>query len=124
MTENLIKVSVKTKYIDDQSRPKDGQFVYAYTISIENQGQKTAQLLSRHWRITDANDKQQEVQGMGVIGQQPKIKPGESYSYTSGVILKTETGMMTGTYAMRSDDGDEFEAEIPAFALVKPSALH
>ena len=124
MTDNFIKVSVKTKYIDEQSRPQDNQFVYAYTISIENQGQKAAQLLSRHWRITDGRDNRQEVQGLGVIGQQPLIQPGESYTYTSGVVLKTETGTMGGTYAMRSDDGEEFEAEIPTFALVKPSALH
>lgn len=124
MSEYPIKVSVKTQYIDDQSRPKDEQFVYAYTISIENEGDRPAQLMSRHWHITDAKDNQQEVQGLGVVGEQPLIEPGESYSYTSGVVLKTTTGTMSGTYFMRFKDGEEFEAEIPTFALVKPSALH
>ena len=122
--ENSIKISAKTEYIDSQSHPQDDQYVYAYTIYIENQGSTPAQLLSRHWQITDANDSQQEVQGIGVIGKQPLIQPGESYSYTSGVILKTDTGTMTGTYTMRTQGGEEFMAKIPTFALVKPSALH
>ena len=117
-------VSVKTFYIAAQSEPRAQRYVYAYTITIANQGDTAAQLISRHWLITDANDKLQEVQGEGVVGEQPHIKPGESYTYTSGVILETETGIMEGSYQMRSDNGHLFDAKIPAFALVPPHAIH
>ncbi len=121
---SAIQVSVKTTYIAAQSQPLANRFVYAYTITIANQGDVTAQLISRHWLITDANDKLQEVQGLGVVGEQPNIKPGESYTYTSGVILETETGLMQGSYQMRTENGEVFDAEIPAFALVPPHAIH
>lgn len=119
-----ISVSVKTQYIAAQSVPAEHRYVYAYTITIANQGDVPAQLISRHWRITDANEKLQEVQGMGVVGEQPHLNPGESFTYTSGVILETETGLMEGTYHMRSDNGNMFDAAIPAFALVPPHAVH
>lgn len=119
-----ISVSVKTQYIAEQSIPAEHRYVYAYTITIANQGDVPAQLISRHWRITDANEKLQEVQGIGVVGEQPHLNPGESFTYTSGVILETETGLMEGTYHMRTDNGDMFDAPIPAFALVPPHAVH
>lgn len=119
-----IQVLVRTNYIEAQSIPLEHRYVYSYTITIENNSAEPAQLISRHWRITDANEKLQEVQGMGVVGEQPHIKPGESYTYTSGVILETETGIMEGTYHMRADDGAMFDAAIPTFALVPPHAIH
>lgn len=119
-----IQVQVKTTYIAAQSVPLEHRYVYAYTITIANHSDAPAQLISRHWRITDANEKLQEVQGIGVVGEQPYLKPGESYTYTSGVILETETGIMEGTYHMRGDDGAMFDATIPTFALVPPHAMH
>lgn len=121
---SAIQVSVKTNYIAAQSDPQAPRYVYAYTITIANQGEKPAQLLARHWLITDARDKRQEVQGVGVVGEQPNIMPGESYTYTSGVVLETETGIMEGSYQMRASDGSLFNAAIPAFALVPPHAIH
>lgn len=120
---NKIQVSVKTQYMAEQSLPQQ-RYVYSYTITIANQGDEAAQLISRHWYIRDANENLQEVQGVGVIGEQPHIEPGKSYTYTSGVVLETETGLMQGTYQMRSDSGVEFDADIPTFALVPPHALH
>lgn len=119
-----IQVSVKTSYLAAQSTPLEQRYVYTYTITIANNSDQPAQLISRHWRITNANEKLQEVQGMGVVGEQPHIKPGESYTYTSGVILETETGIMEGTYHMRAESGAMFDAEIPPFALVPPHAIH
>jgi len=120
---NKINVSVKTTYMSDQALPAQ-RYVYAYTITIANEGDTPAQLISRHWKIRDARDNLQEVQGIGVVGEQPHIEPGNSYTYTSGVILETETGMMEGTYQMRTDTGEIFDAEIPTFALVPPHAIH
>lgn len=119
-----INVQVQTSYIAAQSVPQQQRFVYAYTITISNQGEIPAQLISRHWRISDANDNLQEVKGMGVVGEQPLIAPGKSYTYTSGVVLETETGIMEGSYQMRDDNGELFDAPIPAFALVPPHAIH
>ena len=119
-----IQISVKTSYLAAQSMPVEHRYVYAYTITIANNSAEPAQLISRHWRITDANEKLQEVQGVGVVGEQPYIKSGESYTYTSGVILETETGIMEGTYHMRADNGALFDAAIPPFALVPPHAIH
>jgi ApaG protein len=120
---NKILVSVKTNYMADQTLPKQ-RYVYSYTITIANEGDEPAQLISRHWLIRDAKDNLQEVQGIGVIGEQPHIAPGTSYTYTSGVVLETETGIMEGTYHMRADSGELFDAEIPTFALVPPHAIH
>ena len=119
-----IQVLVRTNYVEAQSVPLDHRYVYTYTITIANKSAEPAQLISRHWRIIDANEKLQEVQGIGVVGEQPHIKPGESYTYTSGVILETETGIMEGTYHMRADDGALFDTPIPTFALVPPHAVH
>lgn len=119
-----IHIQVRTSYITAQSRPEIQRFVYSYTITITNHSDSNAQLISRHWRITDAKDKLQEVKGLGVVGEQPLLAPGESYTYTSGVILETETGMMEGSYQMRRDDGSTFDAPVPMFALVPPHAIH
>lgn len=120
----MIKVEVKTDYVAEQSVPEKNQFVYAYTIRITNEGEEAAQLISRHWVITDANNSVQEVQGQGVIGEQPLLGSNEVFTYTSGVVMETLTGTMSGTYTMRKQNGDEFITDIPTFALVQPSALH
>lgn len=117
-----IHVSVKTNYIAAQSTPQ--HYVYTYTITIANNGADAAQLISRRWRIIDANEQLQEVQGLGVVGEQPIIEPAKSYTYTSSVVLETETGLMEGTYQMCTLNGDTFAAEIPTFALVPPYAIH
>lgn len=119
-----IEVSVKTTYIASQSVPQNNRYVFAYTVTITNSGDVPAKLLTRHWVITDANNKTQEVRGEGVVGQQPRLPPGTSFEYTSGTILETPVGMMRGSYQMRADDGTEFDAEIPAFTLSVPRTLH
>lgn len=119
-----INVRVKSTYIPEQSRPAEKRYVYAYTVTISNQGGRPAQLVGRHWRISDANDQLQEVKGAGVVGEQPLLKPGEDYTYTSGVILPTQTGTMEGRYHMQTDDGREFDTSIPLFALVPPQSIH
>jgi len=121
---NEVKVEIKTQYIHEQSRPEEDQFVYAYTIRITNQGSKAAQLVSRYWHIADDNNNVREVEGEGVVGEQPTIEPGQSYTYTSGVVLETKSGIMSGHYAMTCPDGDSFQASIPSFALVPPNSLH
>ncbi len=119
-----IRVSVKPAYIEQQSQPAQHRFVYAYTITIANEGDRAAQLIGRHWVICDADEKKQEVRGIGVVGEQPYLPPGKQFTYTSGVILDTETGIMEGTYQMKADDGKLFDVTIPAFALVPPHAIH
>jgi ApaG protein len=119
-----IEVEVETQYIAEQSLPDQDHFVFAYTITIYNSGKVPAQLLRRHWVITDANNKVQEVKGEGVVGEQPYLKPGEQYRYTSGTMLETPVGSMRGSYHMIADDGVEFEAEIPPFTLSMPRVLH
>ena len=119
-----IDIQVKTVYLPEQSEPEANRFVFRYTITIANQSDVTAQLISRYWLITDAADRVQEVRGLGVIGEQPHILPGEAYTYTSGAILETQTGIMQGSYEMHRPDGSHFTAEIPAFALVPPHAVH
>ncbi|ACR10777.1 ApaG protein [Teredinibacter turnerae T7901] len=121
---NTVQISVATRYIEEQSLPEQHKYVYSYTVSIFNQGIEDVQLLSRYWHITDANDKVQEVQGVGVVGEQPTIAPGEDYTYTSGTVMATPTGLMKGYYTMKSASGLQFDAEIPVFALVQPHALH
>lgn len=123
MTEH-IQVSVKPQYIPQQSKPEAGRFVYAYTITIANGGEAAAQLIGRHWVISDEREKTQEVRGIGVVGEQPYLAPGKSFTYTSGVILETETGIMEGSYQMKTDSGRLFDVVIPAFALVPPHAIH
>lgn len=119
-----IEVSTVTNYIADQSLPDDDRYVFSYTISIRNNGTVPATLLRRHWIITDANNKTQEVHGDGVVGEQPYLLPGETYRYTSGAMLETPVGCMQGNYDMLADDGVEFEAAIPVFSLKVPYTLH
>lgn len=119
-----IRVSVRTQYLESQSDPEQQRFVFAYHITISNRGVRSAQLLRRHWIILDGDGGQEEVEGEGVIGQQPVIAPGRSYEYTSGCVLKTDCGSMRGSYQMRAEDGHLFEAPIEAFALRIPGVLH
>jgi ApaG protein len=119
-----ITVAVKSAYLADQSDPSRNQFVFAYTITITNTGAIAAQLLSRHWIITDGEHQVQEVKGPGVIGQQPLLQPGESFEYTSGTSLPTAVGTMRGTYQMVAEDGRSFDADIPLFTLSVPRVLH
>ena len=119
-----IEIKVKSAYLDDQSQPDKKRFAFAYTVTIENHSDEPAQLLSRHWIITDANNSVQEVQGMGVVGQQPRILPGDSYTYSSGAVLETQAGTMEGTYQMQTDDGGTFNVPVPAFSLTRPQSLH
>ena len=122
--EHNITVEVKTDYMEGQSEPENERYVFSYTITIRNEGGEPAQLLSRHWLITDANGNVQEVKGEGVVGEQPHLKPGEGFQYTSGAMITTPVGSMQGTYQMVTDQGDEFDAEIPAFTLAIPRTLH
>ena len=115
-----IRVTVTPQYLADRSSAEDGRFFWAYTIEIVNLGKMTVQLRSRHWKITDAHGKLQEVKGPGVVGEQPVLKPGERFEYTSGVPLTTPTGTMAGTYQMVSESGESFDVEIPAFSLDSP----
>jgi ApaG protein len=119
-----ISITVKTRFLDEQSEPDRARFVFAYTIRIENQGQVSAQLISRHWIITDESGKVQEVRGEGVIGEQPHLRPGESFEYTSGAVLETALGTMHGSYQMQDDDGLQFDADIAPFTLCMPRTLH
>lgn len=119
-----IRIQVATHYVDEQSEPEIDRYVFAYTITIENLSDVPAQLLSRHWVITDANGKVQEVSGDGVVGEQPRLNPGEVYRYSSGAILETPVGAMQGSYRMHADDGIDFDAPIPAFTLAVPGMLH
>lgn len=119
-----VRIQVATQYVDDQSEPDIDRYVFAYTITIKNLSNVPAQLLSRHWLITDANGKVQEVSGDGVVGEQPKLDPGETFRYSSGAILETPVGAMQGSYKMQADDGIGFDAPIPPFTLAVPGVLH
>jgi ApaG protein len=119
-----IRVDVATSYVEDQSNPTEGRFVFAYTITIRNEGQVPARLMTRHWIITDANGKVQEVQGEGVVGEQPYLKPGQGFRYSSGAILETPVGVMQGSYRMVADGGEVFDAPIAPFTLAMPGMLH
>jgi ApaG protein len=121
---NNIRVDVETHYIEDQSNPEQNYYVFAYTITIQNKGQQSAQLLTRHWVITDSNQKVQEVRGDGVVGEQPLLKPGEQFVYTSGTMLETAVGTMKGSYQMLADDGLQFDATVDEFVLSTPRVLH
>jgi len=116
-----IAVSVEPTYLEANSSPGNSQYFWAYRVTIENQGRETVQLLNRHWMITNARGEFTEVKGPGVIGKQPLLKPGESYSYTSGAPLDTPSGMMGGSYQMESDRGELFDIEIPTFSLDSPN---
>ncbi len=119
-----VDVAVKTQFIQNQSDPDSRRFVFAYTITITNSGEVPAKLLSRHWIITDADGRKQEVRGEGVVGEHPHLKPGESFRYTSGAAIETPVGSMEGSYQMLADDGHHFDAPISPFTLAVPGTLH
>ena len=123
-TEYDIRVDVATQFVDKQSDPGADRYVFAYTITIRNQGAVPAKLLTRHWVITDANGKVQEVRGDGVVGEQPHLEPGQGFRYTSGTVLETPVGSMQGSYQMVADDGHKFDAPIAPFRLAVPGLLH
>ena len=119
-----ISVDVDTAYVEEQSDPRERRFVFSYTIPIRNEGEVPARLLTRHWIITDANGKVQEVRGDGVVGEQPHLKPGQGFRYSSGAVLETPVGAMHGSYQMVADDGERFDAPIAPFTLAIPGVLH
>ena len=119
-----ITVAARTAFIPDQSDLNNGRYVFAYTITITNTGSVPAQLVSRHWIITDSNNQVQEVRGLGVVGEQPTLRPNESLQYTSGTAIATPVGTMRGTYQMVAEDGMQFDASIPEFTLSMPRVLH
>ena len=123
-TKHEITVTARTTYVAEQSDPESSRYVFAYTIVIKNTGSISAQLISRHWIITDADNKVQEVRGLGVIGEQPLLKPDETFEYTSGTAIATPVGTMRGTYQMVAEDGLQFDAPIPLFTLSMPRVLH
>ena len=119
-TTNNINVSVKSYYLEDQSEPDEQLYVWAYQVTINNRGQQTVQLKKRYWKITDSNGVNKEVRGAGVIGEQPILRPGEKFEYTSGTPLSTPSGFMEGYYEMETKDGNKFDASIPLFSLDSP----
>ena len=121
--EHRIRVDVETSYLDDQSDPRHGRYVFAYTITVRNEGQVPARLMTRHWVITDANGKVEEVRGDGVVGEQPYLNPGQGFRYSSGAVIETPVGTMQGSYQMLGDDGAQFDAPIQPFRLAMPGIL-
>jgi ApaG protein len=119
-----INVAVKVNYLAEQSDEAESRFVFGYTVTLTNAGDTSVQLISRHWVITDADYRVQEVRGKGVVGEQPVLKPGQSFEYSSGTVLPTQVGTMQGSYQMLADDGTEFDASIPQFVLSVPRVLH
>ena len=118
-----ISIDVETTYLDDQSEPREQRYVFAYTITIRNEGEVPAKLLTRHWIITDANGKVQEVRGDGVVGEQPHLQPGQGFRYSSGAVLETPVGAMQGSYEMIDDEGERFDAPIQPFRLAMPGIV-
>lgn len=123
-TTRHIRIVVQPQFLENQSEPDEGKFVWAYTITLENLGGQSVKLLTRHWIITDGLGRQQEVRGDGVIGEQPTLRPGDSFQYTSGCPLSTSSGVMSGSYGMLSDKGEKFDVMIPAFSLDSPYDKH
>ena len=121
---NHIEVKVASRFLDDQSQPRENRYVFSYTVTMSNRGRQPARLIARHWVITDANGKVQEVRGDGVVGEQPRMAPGEDFQYTSGAVIETAVGTMKGSYQMLADDGTRFDAPIPQFTLSVPRTLH
>jgi ApaG protein len=119
-----LDIDVATRFLDEQSAPDENRYAFAYTIRIRNSGGLPARLLTRHWIITDANGKVQEVRGDGVVGEQPWLRPGEHFEYTSGAVLETNVGTMRGSYQLVADDGTHFDAPIAPFTLAVPRTLH
>ena len=124
MPKYEFSVSVRPQFVPEHSRPDEEKFLFAYTVTIRNTGDVTAQLISRHWIITDAHDKVEEVQGLGVVGEQPVLQPGEAFEYTSGCPIATPVGSMRGSYQCVAEDGTRFEAAIPEFLRSRPRTLH
>ena len=122
MNKHMIQVSVKTSYLPAQSAPEQNRYVFAYTVTITNSGELPAKLVTRHWVITDAFNRSEEVKGAGVVGEQPTLKPRDAFRYTSGVPLNTPSGTMRGAYQMLTEEGDAFDVEIPEFSLDLPGA--
>jgi ApaG protein len=123
-TQHKIRVDVDTSYLAEQSNPGERRYVFSYTITIRNEGSVPARLLTRHWVITDSNGKVQEVRGEGVVGEQPYLKPGQGFRYSSGAVLDTPVGAMQGSYQMVTDEGEQFDAPIAAFRLAMPGLLN
>ncbi len=123
-SDYMLEISIATQFLDEQSDPDAERYAFAYTIRIRNLGRLPAQLLDRHWIITDADGKVEEVRGDGVVGEQPRIEPGDQFTYTSGAVLRTAVGTMEGSYGMAGDDGTRFDAPIPPFTLSVPRTLH
>ena len=123
-TTRNIRIHVQPQFLEGQSRPDEAKFVWAYTITVENHGRETVTLKTRYWKITDATGKMQEVRGAGVVGETPTLKPGDSFTYTSGCPLKTPSGFMVGAYQMQNEAGELFNIEIPAFSLDSPHDRH
>ena len=119
-----IRVEVETSYLEEQSDPRDKRFVFSYTVTIRNEGQVPARLLTRHWIITDANGNVKETRGDGVVGEQPYLKPGQGFRYSSGAVIETPVGTMQGSYQMMADNGQRFDAPIAPFRLAMPGVLH
>ncbi|MCG6933141.1 MAG: Co2+/Mg2+ efflux protein ApaG [Gallionella sp.] len=124
INQHGVVIQTQVNYLPDQSDESGNRFVFSYTITITNLGQSSAKLISRHWIITDANNHVQEVRGQGVVGEQPLLKPNQSFEYTSGTVLTTQVGTMRGSYQMQADDGKQFDVEIPQFVLSVPRVLH
>jgi ApaG protein len=122
-TPHKIRVDVETSFLSEQSNPGENRYVFSYTITIRNEGTVPARLVTRHWIITDSNGKVQEVRGEGVVGEQPHLKPGQGFRYSSGAVLETPVGAMQGSYQMVADDGEQFDAPIAAFRLAMPGLL-
>ena len=121
---NTVSIDVRTRYLLEQSSPANSRYVYSYTITISNRGDEPVQLISRHWIIADQTHGVKEVKGPGVVGEQPVIPPGKSYTYTSGVVMESQVGTMSGSYQMQTLSGEEFEAPVPTFALLQPNMLN
>ncbi len=119
-----IEIDIETRYVERESNPEEDRYVFAYTITIRNQGREPGQLLNRHWWITDGQGEVQEVEGPGVVGQQPHIPPGQAFRYTSAAVLATPVGAMHGSYEFKREDGSLFDVPIPAFSLCIPSMIH
>jgi len=124
MSKYAVEIEVTPQYLADQSSPDDGVYAFAYTVKITNEGTVPVQLISRHWMIDDAMGRRQEVKGLGVVGHQPLLRPGEQFEYTSGCPLPTKTGSMQGSFFFVAEDGERFDAQIPEFALRTPGSLH
>ena len=121
---HAVEIGVDARYVSDQSKPEANRYVFSYEITLRNLGMMPVRLQTRHWVITDANGKVEEVRGPGVVGEQPRLQPGEEYRYTSGAVLETQVGTMRGAYLFHADDGTDFEVPIPEFVLSVPRTLH